>query len=212
MCYPGLPTLLSCEESACQCRKWRFCPWVGKIPCRRKWQPLPVFLPGKSNGQKSLVGCSLWGHNRGRHDLATKQQCIIIYKTFDTDKIIESLFRILFSQNWLIALVVIFNLLYLISLPFFIFPFCLPRYWDDGREQELVFYNTPQPGSVASFPQVKPVFKNNCVSGLTSFSQPVIRRCTMSACPLVGVHGCCPWRWSTLPNFPSVKVTLSLCN
>ena len=29
---------------------------------RRKWQPTPVFLPGKSHGQRSLVGCSLWGH------------------------------------------------------------------------------------------------------------------------------------------------------
>ena len=29
---------------------------------RRKWQPTPVFLPGDSQGQKSLVGCRLWGH------------------------------------------------------------------------------------------------------------------------------------------------------
>ena len=162
--YQGLPRLFSCEESVCQCRKWRYCPLVGKIPCRRKWQPSPVFLPGESHGQKSLAGCSPWGHKRARHDLATKQQCIVIYKTFNTGKIIESLFRILFSQNWLIALVVIFNLLYLISPPFFIFPFCLPRYWDDGREQELVFSNTPQPGFVVFFPQVKHFFKNNCVS------------------------------------------------
>ena len=33
--------------------------WVGKIPCRRKWQPTPVFLPGKSHGQRSLVGKEL---------------------------------------------------------------------------------------------------------------------------------------------------------
>ena len=31
-------------------------PWVGKIPWRRKWQPTPVFLPGKSPGQRSQVG------------------------------------------------------------------------------------------------------------------------------------------------------------
>ena len=30
-------------------------PWVGKIPWRRKWQPTPVFLPGKSHGQRSLA-------------------------------------------------------------------------------------------------------------------------------------------------------------
>ena len=34
--------------------------WVGKIPWRR--QPTPVFLPGESHGQKSLVGYSPWSH------------------------------------------------------------------------------------------------------------------------------------------------------
>ena len=29
---------------------------------RRKWQPTPVFLPGESQGRRSLVGCRLWGH------------------------------------------------------------------------------------------------------------------------------------------------------
>ena len=38
-----------------------FSPWVRKIPGRRKWQPTPLFLPGESHGQKSLVGYSLWG-------------------------------------------------------------------------------------------------------------------------------------------------------
>ena len=33
-------------------------PWVGKIPWRRKWQPIPVFLPGEVHGQRSLEGCS----------------------------------------------------------------------------------------------------------------------------------------------------------
>ena len=37
-----------------QCRRLRFDPWVGKIPWRRKRQPTPVFLPGKSHGQRSL--------------------------------------------------------------------------------------------------------------------------------------------------------------
>ena len=35
--------------------------WVGKIPWRRKWQPTPVFLPGKSHGRQSLVGYCPWG-------------------------------------------------------------------------------------------------------------------------------------------------------
>ena len=39
-------------------------PWVGKIPWKRKWQPTPVFLPGKFHGQKSLVEYSLGGHEQ----------------------------------------------------------------------------------------------------------------------------------------------------
>ena len=35
-----------------------FDPWVEKILWKRKWQPTPVFLPGKSLGRQSLVGCS----------------------------------------------------------------------------------------------------------------------------------------------------------
>ena len=31
------------------------------MPWRRQWHPTPVFLPGKSHGQRSLVGCSPWG-------------------------------------------------------------------------------------------------------------------------------------------------------
>ena len=45
-----------------------FHPWIGKIPCRREWLPTPVFLPGKSHGQRSLVGYSPWGHTRVGHD------------------------------------------------------------------------------------------------------------------------------------------------
>ena len=37
-------------------------PWVGKISCRRKWQPASGFLPGEFHGQRSLAGCSPWGH------------------------------------------------------------------------------------------------------------------------------------------------------
>ena len=40
----------------------QFYLWVRKIPWRREWQPTPVFLPGESRGQRSLVGCSPWGH------------------------------------------------------------------------------------------------------------------------------------------------------
>ena len=52
-----------------QCRRHGFDPWVGKIPWIKKWQPTPVFLPGKSCGQRNLVGCSPWGRKRVKHDL-----------------------------------------------------------------------------------------------------------------------------------------------
>ena len=39
-----------------------FNPRAGKIPWRRKWQPIPVFWPGDSHGQRSLVGYGPWGH------------------------------------------------------------------------------------------------------------------------------------------------------
>ena len=38
---------------------------------RRKWQSLPVFLPGESQGQRSLVGCHLWGHTESDTTEAT---------------------------------------------------------------------------------------------------------------------------------------------
>ena len=49
------------KESACYSRRHRFNPWVGKISRRRKWQPTPDFLPGKSHGQRRLMGYSPWG-------------------------------------------------------------------------------------------------------------------------------------------------------
>ena len=62
--------VLSGKASACQCRRYRFSPWVMKLPWRRKWQPTPVCLPE----QRSLVGYSPWGRKTIGHILATKQQ------------------------------------------------------------------------------------------------------------------------------------------
>ena len=59
----GLPDGTSDKEPIGQCRRRRrrvFDPWVGKIPWRRAWQPTPVFLLGKSRGQRSLAGYSPW--------------------------------------------------------------------------------------------------------------------------------------------------------
>ena len=48
-----LPWWFSGKEFTCQCRRPGFNPQVGKTPWRRKWQASPVFLPGKSHGQRS---------------------------------------------------------------------------------------------------------------------------------------------------------------
>ena len=53
----------SAKEFTCQCRRHERCkfyPWVRKILWGRKWLPTPVFLPGNSHEQRSLVGYSAW--------------------------------------------------------------------------------------------------------------------------------------------------------
>ena len=59
VCIKGLPRWPSGEKSTRQCRRHRrhrLNPWLRKTPWRRKWQFTPEFLPGKSHGQRSLVG------------------------------------------------------------------------------------------------------------------------------------------------------------
>ena len=48
--------------SAEDIKRYGFDPWVRKIPWSRTWQPIPVFLPGESHGQRSLEGYSPRGH------------------------------------------------------------------------------------------------------------------------------------------------------
>ena len=70
-CFPGGTRD---NESAFQCKRCMFDPRVRKIPWRRKWQPTPVFLPGKSHGPRSLAGYRPWGPKTVRHDLAATEQ------------------------------------------------------------------------------------------------------------------------------------------
>ena len=61
----GLHQWLSKSRIHMQCRRHKsreFKPGVTQVPWRRKWQPTPVFLPGKSHGEGSLEGHSPWGH------------------------------------------------------------------------------------------------------------------------------------------------------
>ena len=60
----GFPGGASGKKSSCRSRRHKRCgfnPWVRKIPWRRKWQPTPVSMHGKSHGQRCLVGYCPWG-------------------------------------------------------------------------------------------------------------------------------------------------------
>ena len=68
------------------CRRHSFHPWFGKIPWRRKWQPTPVFLPGKSHGQSSLVAYCPGGckeSHTAEHMCTHAQLCPILCKPTD---------------------------------------------------------------------------------------------------------------------------------
>ena len=64
-------TGLNHVDGASQMAQWKefgcsagdcFSPWVGKIPWRRAWQPIPIFFPGKCHEQRSLAGYNQWAH------------------------------------------------------------------------------------------------------------------------------------------------------
>ena len=75
--YEGIhiPWWLKGKESIClHCRRHRrhrFDPWVGKIPWRSTWQPIWVFLPGETQGQRSLASYSPQGHRESDMTEAT---------------------------------------------------------------------------------------------------------------------------------------------
>ena len=68
--YTGFPCSSVGKESACSAGDPGSIPGLG-----RKYQPTSVSLPGKSHGQRSLVGCSPWG----RKELGTTEQLTLTY-------------------------------------------------------------------------------------------------------------------------------------
>ena len=94
----GLSWWLSGQESTCQCRRCRFDPWVSTSPWRKTWQSTLVFLPGKSHGQRSLVGYGPWDHKRVGHGLVTKQHRPCLY----LDKVQKTLqdWKIKYKPSW----------------------------------------------------------------------------------------------------------------
>ena len=68
----GLPWWLHGKESTYQCKRRGFHPWVWKMPWRRKGQPTPVFLPGKSHVDRGALWAIVMGLQRVGHNLAIK--------------------------------------------------------------------------------------------------------------------------------------------
>ena len=71
ICIRGLPRWLSDKESPCQCRRYRFDPWVRKISSKRKWQTTPVFLP-ENPMDKGAQQARAYGITNCRMNLGTK--------------------------------------------------------------------------------------------------------------------------------------------
>ena len=74
MSFPGGA---SEKEPTCQFRRLAFCPWVGKIPWSRNWQPAPVFLPGKCHGLRRLAGYSPWGRKELDMTEHARARCVL---------------------------------------------------------------------------------------------------------------------------------------
>ena len=66
--------MAQCKESACQAGDTGLIHGPERFPGEGNGNPTPIFLPGKSHGQKSLAGYSPWGRKRVGHNLAIKQQ------------------------------------------------------------------------------------------------------------------------------------------
>ena len=80
----GNPLQYSCLENPADRGAWRAAvhraaqsqTWLKRLSMHAcigegKWQPTPVFLPGESQGQRSLVGCRLWGRTESDTTEAT---------------------------------------------------------------------------------------------------------------------------------------------
>ena len=73
--------------------------WVGNIPCRRTWQPTPVFLPGESQGQEELGGLQSKGHKES--DTTEVTEHVLMQKC--TLKIYESVCVCVFSSRMVVS-------------------------------------------------------------------------------------------------------------
>ena len=76
-----LPRCLSGKESAYQCRRYGFNPWIRKISWRRKWQSTPGKNLENSIDSRAWRAAVRGVHKRVRYNLATKQQLFCRYQS-----------------------------------------------------------------------------------------------------------------------------------
>ena len=77
MDFPGGLAVKNLPANAGNAGDW-FDPWIGKRPWSRIWQPTPVFLPGKSHGQRSLAGYSPGGRKElGMTETKHHTTCVV---------------------------------------------------------------------------------------------------------------------------------------
>ena len=113
----------------------RFDLWVGKMLWRRKWQPTPVLLPGKSHGQRSLVGYSPWGRKESDTNEWLHFTSVYVCHSFSSKEQVS--FNFMAAVTICSAFGAQENK---ICHCFHFFPFCLP--WSDGtRCRDLCFLN-----------------------------------------------------------------------
>ena len=97
------------KESACQYRRCRFDPWVGKMPWREKWQHTPVFLPGESSGQRGLAatvhGVAPTRHEQEQPNIISCSDRILAWGPWNLFILNKGCKFILFVQNIYIFLI-----------------------------------------------------------------------------------------------------------
>ena len=146
----SLDALVHCEvltrwcrgkESACKCRRckrWCFHPWVGKIPWRRKWQPTPVFMPGKSHGERDPT------ETGGLQPMESHESWIRLSTTTMKSTLCSHLWMLLkiryYTFKFSTKCYKLFVWFYLIQFNFanwhLLSPYCVPSLgWDNLREQ-----------------------------------------------------------------------------
>ena len=123
ICTRGFPVGTGGKESACQCKRCRFDPWVRKIPWRRKWHLVPVYLLEKIQWTEEMGELSPWGPKESDtiEQLSTYMYVrMCIYAYLHTCKYVLSC-KCIYISVLCICNYFVFTLMKIICLLFFFF-------------------------------------------------------------------------------------------